>query len=321
MQNDSVINFVQNIKIDIKRNSVSPLLLPLYGARGCVHPDVLYFPEGERGYRFWLYYTPYPPQDKEFPVLVRSNDGINFTDRLVDNPLLMPSRWGWDSEYLADQDVIRIAPDRWIMYYAGNHKIQQIGAAISSDGIEWKKIRANPIISKKMWEKYTGLKLAKNIRCPAAIWDSVNKKVYLYFTARHDGIEEVFMGVSYDGINFKINPEAALKVGGHGDFDAGAIHHVDVVQYKDFAVLIYVGSPKCYSSEAPYALGMAISSDKVKWHKISQNPFLRPVKEYEANRLYRATLCAYGDSARLYYSVNDSTAGISNISLATIRFY
>ena len=54
--------------------------IPLYGASGVVHPDVLYFSGGKDGYEYWMVYTPYPPGSKENPSIVRSNDGITWTD-------------------------------------------------------------------------------------------------------------------------------------------------------------------------------------------------------------------------------------------------
>lgn len=50
------------------------------------HPDVLYFPDGFRGYRYWMVFTPYfgavgTSQDAkryENPTLVVSNDGLNW---------------------------------------------------------------------------------------------------------------------------------------------------------------------------------------------------------------------------------------------------
>src|SRR5262249_59870482 len=49
------------------------------GARPMLHPTALYFPNGVDGFKFYLVYTPYPGNSDENPVMMRSNDGVNFT--------------------------------------------------------------------------------------------------------------------------------------------------------------------------------------------------------------------------------------------------
>jgi hypothetical protein len=57
------------------------------GDRPMLHPTVLYFPSGVDGYKFYLFYTPYPGESDENPCLMRSNDGKNFEAVGVTNPL------------------------------------------------------------------------------------------------------------------------------------------------------------------------------------------------------------------------------------------
>ena len=64
----------------------NPLNIPKYDASGVVHPDVMYFPSGKDGYKYWMAYTPYPPQSKENPSIIRSNDGITWTDAGIQIP-------------------------------------------------------------------------------------------------------------------------------------------------------------------------------------------------------------------------------------------
>ncbi len=116
---------------------------PYSAIPGTVHPDVLYFPEGKGGYKFWMVFTPYdgwnqgpnppnnqcppwtnnecPPAPWRTPVsywerltLVRSNDGINWTKAGIDigvNPLFSPADpsipcpQGY-GEYHSDPDLV-----------------------------------------------------------------------------------------------------------------------------------------------------------------------------------------------------------------------
>lgn len=126
---------------------------------GSVHPDVLYFPSGMDGFKFWMVFTPPPERDSvpwdptvqpnwywERPTLVRSNDGLNW-QKTADyaNPLLVPGNGtDWDASWLADPDLV-YAPGKgpngesWFLYYNGvnaDPSISQssIGVALSSDG-------------------------------------------------------------------------------------------------------------------------------------------------------------------------------------------
>ncbi|MCD2422324.1 hypothetical protein LQ567_06085 [Niabella pedocola] len=68
---------------------------------GYCHPDVQYFPEGYKGYKYWMVFTPYfgsvgtAQHSKRFenPTVVVSNDGMNWTEPAgIKNPLaLTPS--------------------------------------------------------------------------------------------------------------------------------------------------------------------------------------------------------------------------------------
>lgn len=302
----------------LNRYEYNPLNLPLYGANGCVHPDIHYFKDGLDGYKFWLYYTPYPPQDKEYPFLVRSNDGFNFDDTGVSNPLITKGRRGWDSEYLADPDIT-ISEKQWYMYFAGNYKIQQIGVAISSDGKNWIKDRKNPIITKKKWERATGKKLEKGIRCPTSFYDKDEEKIYLYFSAKHDGIEEIYLATSLDGFNFNIYSKPVIEVGSSGEFDSGFLNHLDIVCFGKYYWIFYVGGQARDSSKCMYSIGLAKSKDKIHWEKVKHNPLMVPEREYEGSRLYRASPCLVDNKIWLYYSVNDHLKKQRCICLAKIE--
>lgn len=52
------------------------------GSGQCVHPDVIYFPTAYQGNRFYMAFTPYPFSNDKFenPCLVKSNNGVDFTE-------------------------------------------------------------------------------------------------------------------------------------------------------------------------------------------------------------------------------------------------
>jgi predicted GH43/DUF377 family glycosyl hydrolase len=130
----------------------NPLNIPRYNGRGPVHPDVIYFPDGKDGYKYWMVYTPHPPPTAELPSIVRSNDGITWTDSGISNPVLPAGSPGqWDSSHLADPDIVYVSDfHKWFMVYAGAQASRSgkfsarycnstIGLAYSNDGKTWTK--------------------------------------------------------------------------------------------------------------------------------------------------------------------------------------
>ena len=64
-------------------NAARPLITPTYDGSGeAVHPDILFFPNGWRGWEYWLVITPYPGDDtsKENPSILVSHDGITWRE-------------------------------------------------------------------------------------------------------------------------------------------------------------------------------------------------------------------------------------------------
>ena len=101
-------------------------------------PHVLYFPEGKDGYRYWMAYTPYPPQSMENQDIVRSNDGISWTDNGLTNPYLEGASGSWNGLENPDPDFIYVSSiDKWFMVWDGGDvatNSRKIALAYSSDG-------------------------------------------------------------------------------------------------------------------------------------------------------------------------------------------
>jgi len=106
-----------------------------YNARGVTHPDILYFPKGLNGYKYWLYYTPYPPNEEENPCLVRSNDVLAFMPVEVLIPEL-----DWEGINIGHPDVI-FNNGLYEIHYIGSKQmpIYNLGIAISNSGLYWTK--------------------------------------------------------------------------------------------------------------------------------------------------------------------------------------
>ena len=119
--------------------------VPTYEQSGeAVHPDVVFFPEGWRGFRYWMAFTPYPGgrEMHENPSLVVSQNGVDWeVPAGVTNPVFHRpiERDGYNSDPDLTYDA---STDRLLMIYrqvrGGSN---QIRASWSADGIKWSRPR------------------------------------------------------------------------------------------------------------------------------------------------------------------------------------
>ncbi|MBS7612372.1 hypothetical protein KEJ27_09290 [Candidatus Bathyarchaeota archaeon] len=287
----------------------NPLSIPNYNAVGVIHPDVIYFSEGYDGYKYWMFYTPYPPDSEEEPSLVRSNDGIHFEDAGICNPLVSRG----DAVHLADPDVIKVGTT-WYMYYM--RRYDQNGAinyvidlATSSDGKKWTKYEKNPVLwQTEEWEiipeNWHIAPKARSVAEPTLYHDG--RYFWMWYTG---GDNKIGLAKSTDGKNWiKQNSAQPVLEGTPGERDAKGMNHPDVMYYKGKFWMFYV------EWSSPRILGLATSVDKVHWKKY-QYPILVGEKGKWDESLYRASAAVVNGAIRLYYSgIRD---GRPQIGLAT----
>lgn len=117
------------------------------GSREVVHPDMMAFPDGWRGHRYWAVITPYPNSASRFenPSLFGSADGNTWgIPAGVTNPLATTERG-----YLSDPDMVYepVKNELW-MYYREvvnsrsntkreKHLSDRVWLATSGDGVRW----------------------------------------------------------------------------------------------------------------------------------------------------------------------------------------
>ena len=124
---------------------------PTYDGSGqVVHPDIVYFPNGWNGYRYWLVLEPYPySQDSyENPSILVSNDGASWAPPPgISNPVARAN-----TSYLADADLLYDqASDQLWMYYPHQTVNGQtlMVRKTSSDGINWGDPYDEPVVFSK----------------------------------------------------------------------------------------------------------------------------------------------------------------------------
>lgn len=109
-----------------------------------VHPDMLYFNNGYKGYKYFLTFTPYPfSKDMlENPHLLVSNDGISFRKILGGkNPIAPLPEDIKTGGHLSDTDIV-FNDNKFIVHYVYNKKGRNVGKILkieSKDAVNWSK--------------------------------------------------------------------------------------------------------------------------------------------------------------------------------------
>ena len=117
------------------------LVVPTYDGSGeAVHPDVVHFPSGWRGWEYWMALTPYPrgKADFENPSIVVSHDGVVWqVPRGLTNPIV--SRPAAGDAYNSDPDLwYDPAHDRLLMAFRQvRGGMNLISTIASADGVQW----------------------------------------------------------------------------------------------------------------------------------------------------------------------------------------
>jgi len=147
----------------------------------------------------WWYW--YQAGDPPRIGLARSRDGLHW-EKLPASVLETGPRGGWDERGVADPYVVRIG-GWYYMYFLGQDRArrQRLGLARSRDGVEWWKLRANPILELGELGSFDELGLGE-----PAIWESQDRYWMLY-TGRSVGERRrMSLAQSRDGVNWERVP-------------------------------------------------------------------------------------------------------------------
>ena len=315
---------------DFQRYNGNPLDLPQYGASGTVHPDTIYFPEGKDGYKYWMVYTPYPPETLENMCIVRSNDGVNWTDTGISNPVISMGPDGdWDERHLADPDMIYVSDfDMWFMVWCGTNysSSNRVGFAYSSDGKTWTEYdgiavngNMNPVLlaghdaGGQSWEQSGSI---SNIGPSSLLYENGIFYIYYVRDAPNNGgpiglASFEWDNISNDIINFsRYSSNPIIDLPDDSEFQSGS-GHVDVSHYNGMYYMYTVRNADSGGSE----LVCLNSTDKINWTYRGKVIGKGASGTWDSNVIYRTNpvtdatgnIILFGDYTRLYYSASGST--------------
>ena len=291
-------------------NAPSPQVTPTYDGSGeAVHPDVVHFPKGWRGWEYWLVMTPYPRDDtgKENPSILVSHDGASWQEPPgIANPIALP-----DTSYLADGDLFydRASDQLWVYYV--HQRISGYTHAMrktSSDGVDWGLESTEPGQSLFAVPDHELLSPAILKVGPTYWMWSVNSGS----AGCHATATTIQYRTSANGIHWSAPEDTDIHSVLSCCTQASHVPwHIDVIHVpskNEFWMLISAipQGLSCHNT----ALFFAKSTDGIRWTTYDR-PALPPGpgSAWDHGQIYRATLLydAGNDLLRVWYSANDGS--------------
>lgn len=165
--------------------------------------------------------------------LARSKDGLSWQRN--GGPVLPVGPWeSWDERGVADPDVIRLG-DSFYMFYLGMDRArrQRLGVAESRDGVNWFKLRSNPILELGDYGAFDENGLGE-----PAVW-AARGYYWMLYTGR-DRMEVRRMGLarSRDGVRWE---KLSVVIAGSEAWDSKVICDPSVIAEGDRVVVWFGG--------------------------------------------------------------------------------
>ena len=321
----------------------NPLDLPQYQASGVTHPDVVYFPGGKDTFKYWMVYTPYPPATEENPSILRSHDGIHWTDSGMTNPVIPQGGSGeWNVGENADPDFVYV-PDygKWFMVWAGQDAggSEAIGLAYSSDGKSWTQYDGVPVngnaypaivsgedAAGQPWEVSGGV---SKLQCPTLYYESGT--FYLYYVEEIPGNNRGTAGfASFSWNNTTDDVVSLTRHSGNptinlptdAEFQSGC-GHIDL-SYNPDDGLYYMYVLRADISSGAWELGLLTSTNLTSWTNAGKVLPRGGGGDWDGSYIYRScpvvdstgSVVLFDGDIRMYYGA----AGSAGMQIGMVDF-
>ena len=182
----------------------------------------------------------------------------------------------WD-HMAVDNPFVLVDGDRYLCFYEAQDKPfnrggrEQIGLAISTDGIHWDKSAGNPILG-------VG---------PTGAWDSHIAKLptvlehdrtyYLFYSGKNARTKQIGLATSTDLIHWTKHEANPVLRARPGKWDQQLSTHPASVFYRQgHFYLLYRGMSRFYADQG---LGLAVSDDLVRWERAKNEPVIPTDRE------------------------------------------
>jgi predicted GH43/DUF377 family glycosyl hydrolase len=166
----------------------------------------------------------------------------------------------WDGVDALNPSIV-ITPDRYLNLYSGfDGRTWHTGLAVSSDGIEWRKQGRVLSPDSRGWE---GGYIAAN----GSAVEADRRLLYWYQAGR---VPRIALARSRDGLEWEKAGAPVLPLGPRGSWDERGVADPYVIRAGGVFYMYYLGQDRARRQR----LGVARSSDGVRWVKLRSNPVL-----------------------------------------------
>ena len=224
------------------------------------------------------------------------------------NPLISYGASGlWDDATVAPGPVVWDG-SQYIMYYSGyDGSRYRIGAATSTDLLNWTKYASNPVLevgSSGEWDDY-------HVGWPEVEYDG--STFHMYYTGYSGTYYQIGYATSTDGFSFtRYASNPVIARGASGDFDYYHAHVATVAEYDGELHMWYGGRS---SGSGDRRIGHATSTDWVTWTKDPDNPYLSPDLSDESSYLGVPSIAEVDD--QLYMMITRHTSSSARHRMTT----
>jgi len=287
-------------------NASQPLNIPTPYSHP-IHPDIIYFPNGFNGYKYWMVVSPYDDSSHENPCIVVSNDGTTWEQPPgITNPIATPTEG-----HLRDPEIIYGLDNKLHVLYGqfaeyGPDYTSYLLMVDSTDGIHW----SDPIVldSSPHRDTYTS---------PAVIIDNGKYKLYYVENVRTNNCNKILMREVSDLLDISSAQEQLVTVSSSDNIlcQYGGPKdpwHLNVIKYNGIYYMLLTICAK-YQNGAGARLRFAVSYDGINWvmenHDIIS---VGPSGSWDDYLIYRSTFLPYEDTNglrfKIWYSGDGSTS-------------
>jgi beta-1,2-mannobiose phosphorylase / 1,2-beta-oligomannan phosphorylase len=260
---------------------------PVLGGQYGTCFDISVLKEGDT-YRMWVSWRP-----KASIALVESTDGVHWSKPQV---VLGPcSETGWEDE--VNRPVVVKRADGYHLWYTGQtERRSAIGYATSPDGIAWKRMSAEPVLSPQQpWEKVA-------VMCPHVLWDEKTRLFRMWYSGgEQNEPNAIGYATSPDGLTWTKHESNPIFVPDPAnEWERHKVTACQVIRRGDWHMMFYIG----FRNEPTAQIGIARSKDGVTgWQRHPANPIVRLGEgQWDHNACYKPYAIFDGTRWLLWYN-------------------
>ena len=273
---------------------------PVLGGKLGTCFDISVLKEGDK-FRMWFSWRP-----KASVALVESGDGIHWSEPVI---VLGPNpATSWEADI--NRPVVIKKADGYHLWYTGQAKDKSwIGYATSADGVTWKRMSAQPVLSPgPEWESAA-------VMCPHVIWDAP-KGLYRMWYSGGEQYEPNAIGyaTSPDGVHWaKDANNPIFRPDKRNIWEQDRVTACEVIAEGGWYYMFYIGFQDINHAQ----IGIARSRDGINaWQRHPLNPIIRTGEnKWDHDAVYKPYAILDGDHWLLWY--NGRHGGVEQIGMAS----